>query len=106
MAGNVEVKVVGEERFKLESEQAPLGKHSAVLLDAVAEVAHQGMGFAHNSLAEKCTHLGATDVKDVGKASNVRERNVASRAGKTVPQASTVNKEGKFVLSAHLVECF
>ena len=77
-----------------------------MLLDAVAEVAHQCWRLTHHGFSEKCSYLGATDVKDVGKAGNVGQRNVASRTGESVAHAGAVNKEGKYVLSAHLVECF
>ena len=71
MARDVKIEVICEERFKLKSEQAPLSEHSAMLFDAVAEVAHQHVGFAYNCLSEKRTHLSSADVKDVSEAGYV-----------------------------------
>ena len=56
---DVEVEVVGEERFELQSQQATLGQHTAVLLQAVAEVGLPAGVGDDQCFAKQGSYLGA-----------------------------------------------
>ena len=106
MACNVEVESVGEEGLKLDAEQTAFGKHAAVALDAVAEVALCLFSCDDDGFAKESANLCSTYVERVGKAGEGGEVDVAGRRGESVAEACSVDKERKVVFVADAADVF
>ena len=59
-----EIQILREERIKLQTEQTPLGKERAVLLDAREKVLRLCLR-KNNGLAAKRTYLRSADIKGI-----------------------------------------
>ena len=74
-------------------QQAALGQHAAVLLDAVAEIALQLIVGDDDCLAEECAALGAAQIEHITERRIVLQRQVVGGAGQTVGHAGAVHKQ-------------
>lgn len=89
------VELVREQCLELDAQKPPLGQHSALLLDDVAEVLLQGGIHNHHSLSKERPLLGSADVEHVGKAGNVLQGAVVLGGDKAVAQSGSIDVEGK-----------
>lgn len=101
---DVQVEVVGEQRVKLQAEQAAFGQQGAVLLDNGEEMRHATTLREDDGLAEQGTAFRAADVECIGQCREVGEHGVVGRAGECVGQPRTVHVEGQLVALADVVD--
>ena len=81
-----------------------LSQHAAALLDVVAEIRFERRVRDYDRFAEQGTDLRATDVEDIGKRAEIRERHVIFGSRQAVAETCAVNKEVQPAARADIVQ--
>ena len=78
---------------ELPAQQAALGQHTAVLLQAIAEIRLEVIVCDDNGLAEECTALGTAEIEHVAECGVILQAQVIGGARQAVGHAGTVHKQ-------------
>ena len=84
----------------MQSQQAALGQHGAVLLDGVAEILIQIGVIDDNGFAKQRTALGSTQVEHIAQVGVILQVQVIGFAGKAVSHAGTIHKQAQAAVIA------
>lgn len=98
MTSNACIKSIGKQCTELDTSNASLRKKRAMLLDKWKEMRQTRRITSHNSLAKECSLLGATNIEDIAKTSNIGQRKVCSIRGQSVAQTRTIEIERDVML--------
>ena len=92
---NFFIQVVFHQGIKLNTQQPPLGQHSAVLLDEIAEVLLERRVCDNHRLAKESANLGAANVEHIAEICQVFHGHIIARGSQTVAQPRTIHKQIK-----------
>ena len=73
---NGKIQIIRHQSIKLNTQQAALGQHTAVLLDEVTEILLQGRIGNDHSLTEESTYLCAANVEHIAQTGNIRHGHI------------------------------
>ena len=104
LLGELEVKVIGEKGFELQTDQGTLGNHGPMLfLDGEEMLVCILVGEDHR-LTTEGSDLRAADIEDVAVAGEIGQGDVVAFCHQTVTETGTVDIKRYFVTLADLVD--
>ena len=106
MGGNVKIQVIGHQGIKLDTQQAALGQHAAMLLDEITEILLQVRVRDDHCLTEEGAYLGAADVEHIAQPGDIRQCHIVALRHQAVAQPGTVQEQVQAQLPADTGQLF
>ena len=104
LLGELEVKVIGEKGFELQTDQGTLGNHGPMLLLDGEEVLVGILVGEDHRLATEGADLRAADVEDIAMAGEIGQGDVVAFCHQTVTETGPVDIKWYFVTLADLID--
>ena len=104
MTAKFKIQAVCKQGIKLQSQQPPLGQHTAPLLDHIPEIRLQCVIPDHHRFSKQGSHLRAANVKYITKPGNVLQCHIAALGHQAVAQSCSIQKQVQPVLVANLAQ--
>ena len=105
MAGNTQIKTVGEQLTELHSHQPAFGQECSVAFHDAEETPGCALAEDHR-LAAQSTHLGSPDIEDIAMACQKGQVEIALISSQTIAQSGAIHKQRQTVLPAYCIEIF